>query len=143
MSEYSGIQSHQNIKAGEINKKKRVINLRNYASLVKLLHFQPCFLENCVYKKEKKSIKDQRNFCSNIFFKVFANPVSVHFKIWFSRFSYSLTAEWYNFLHSPGWWTSWNWRMFIFDNYNQLEQNAYFCSSIVVKIYIIKVGERT
>ena len=25
----------------------------------------------------------------------------------------------------------------------QLEQNAYFCSSIVVKIYIIKVGERT
>ena len=25
----------------------------------------------------------------------------------------------------------------------QLEQNAYFCSSIVEKIYIIKVGERT
>ena len=57
-------------------------------SLVKLFYFQLGFLENCVYKKEKKSIKDQRNFCSNIFFKVFSNSVSVHSKIWFSRFSY-------------------------------------------------------
>ena len=44
-------------------------------SLVKLHYFQFAFLENCVYKKQKKSIKDQRNFCSDAFFKVFANFV--------------------------------------------------------------------
>ena len=35
-----------------------------------------------------------------------------------------LQAEWYNFLHSPprpGWRSSWNWRMFIFDNYNEVQ----------------------
>ena len=57
-------------------------------SLVKLHYFQFAFLENCVYKKQKKSIKDQRNFCSNTFFQVFANFVSAHSKIWCSRFSY-------------------------------------------------------
>ena len=46
-------------------------------SLVKLHYFQLTFLENCVYKKKKKSIKDQKNFYSNTFFKVFANSVSV------------------------------------------------------------------
>ena len=50
--------------------------------LVKLHYFQFAFLENCViYKKQKKSIKDQRNFCSNAFFKVFANFVSAHSKM--------------------------------------------------------------
>ena len=38
------------------------------------------FLENCTHKKEKKSIKNQRN-CSNTFFKVFAKSVNVHSKI--------------------------------------------------------------
>ena len=47
----------------------------------KLHYFQFAFLENCVYKKQKKSIKDQRNFCSNTFFNVFANFVSAHSKI--------------------------------------------------------------
>ena len=36
-------------------------------------------------KKQKKSIKDQKNFCSNTFFKVFAIFVSAYSKI---RFSY-------------------------------------------------------
>ena len=31
--------------------------------------------------KQKKSIKDQRNFYSNTFFKLFANSVSAHSKI--------------------------------------------------------------
>ena len=50
-------------------------------SLVKLHYFQLAFLENCVYKKQKKSIKDHRNFCSDTFFKVFANSVSANFKM--------------------------------------------------------------
>ena len=57
-------------------------------SLVKLHYFQFPFLENCVHKKQKKSIKDQRKFCSNTLFKVFANFVSAHSKIWCSRFFY-------------------------------------------------------
>ena len=57
-------------------------------SLVKLHYFQLAFLENCVHKKQKKSIKYQRNFCSNAIFKVFANCASAHFKIWCLRFSY-------------------------------------------------------
>ena len=55
-------------------------------SLVKLHYFQFAFLENCAYKKQKKSIKDQRIFCSNAFFKVFTNFVSGHSKIWCLRF---------------------------------------------------------
>ena len=51
-------------------------------SLVKLHYFQLAFLENCVYKNQKKSIKDERNFCSNTFLKVFANFVSAHSKIY-------------------------------------------------------------
>ena len=50
-------------------------------SLVKLHYFQFAFLENWVYKNQKKSIKDERNFCSNIFYKVLANFVSAHSKI--------------------------------------------------------------
>ena len=57
-------------------------------SLVKLHYFQFAFLENCVYKKQKKSIKDQRNLCSNTFFNVFINFVSAHSKIWCSCFFY-------------------------------------------------------
>ena len=42
---------------------------RSVVSLVKLHYFQFAFLENCVYKiNKKKSIKDLRNFCSNAFF---------------------------------------------------------------------------
>ena len=52
--------------------------------------FHLAFLENCTYKKQKKSIKNQRNFYSNTVVKLFANSVSVHSKIWFLRFSYSL-----------------------------------------------------
>ena len=65
-------------------------NCQNYlsVSLVKLHYFQFAFLENCIYKKQKKSIKDQRNFCSNTIFKVFANFVTAHFKIWCSCFFY-------------------------------------------------------
>ena len=37
--------------------------------LVKLHYFQFVFIENCIYVKQKKSIKDQRNFCSNTFLK--------------------------------------------------------------------------
>ena len=58
-------------------------------SLVKLHYFQLTFLENCVYKKQKKSIKDQKNFYSNTFFKVFTNFVSAHSKICL-RFFYEL-----------------------------------------------------
>ena len=50
-------------------------------SLVKLHYFQFAFLENFVYKEQKKSMKDQRNICSYAFFKVFANFVSAHSKI--------------------------------------------------------------
>ena len=56
-------------------------------SLVKHHYFQLAFLENCIHKKQKKSIKDQRNFCSNAFFKVFANFVSALSKIWCLCFS--------------------------------------------------------
>ena len=50
-------------------------------SLKKLYYFQLSFLENCVCT-QNKSIKDPRNCLSNIFFKVFANSVSVlHSKI--------------------------------------------------------------
>ena len=53
-----------------------------------LYYFQLTFVENCInIKNKKKSIKDQRDFCSNTYFKVFANSVSAHFKIWCSRFS--------------------------------------------------------
>ena len=57
-------------------------------SLVKLHYFQFAFLENWAYKKQEKSIKDQRNFFSNTFFKVFANSVSAHSKILCLHFSY-------------------------------------------------------
>ena len=43
--------------------------------------FSVCFSRELFYKKQKKSIKDQRNFCSNAFFKVFPNFVSAHSKI--------------------------------------------------------------
>ena len=33
-------------------------------------------------------------------------------------FTLLLWAEWYNLLHFPSWRSSWNWRMFIFDNYH-------------------------
>ena len=56
-------------------------SLFSKTSLVKLHYFQFAFLENCVYKKQKKSIKDQRILCSNTFFNVFANFVSAHSKI--------------------------------------------------------------
>ena len=56
-------------------------------SLVKLHCFQFSFLENCMCNKQKKSIKDQRNFSFDAFFKVFANSIGVHSKIWCSRFS--------------------------------------------------------
>ena len=36
-------------------------------------------------------------------------------------FALLLRTEWYKFLHSPGWPSSWNWRMFIFDNYNGVQ----------------------
>ena len=51
------------------------------------LTFLENFLGNSMYKKQKKSIKDQRSFYSNTFFNVFANSVSAHSKIC-SRFSY-------------------------------------------------------
>ena len=54
---------------------------KNLLIISKTPLFQFAFLEDCVYKKQKKSIKDQRNFCSNTFFKVLANSVSVHSKI--------------------------------------------------------------
>ena len=63
-------------------------NFCAFDSLVKLRYFQFAFLENCVHKKQEKSIKDQRNFCSNAFFKMFASFVSAHSKIWCSRFIY-------------------------------------------------------
>ena len=63
-----------------------IMNLRNTSSLVKLHYFRPGFLENCVHKKQKKSIKDQRIFCSNTFFKVIANSVNAHFKLRCSDF---------------------------------------------------------
>ena len=40
------------------------------------LNLEPKMTENWIYKKQKKSIKYQRNFCSNTFFKVLANSVS-------------------------------------------------------------------
>ena len=46
---------------------------RTFRQFSKTVYFQLTFLENCVYKIQKKSIKDQRNFCSNMLFKVFAN----------------------------------------------------------------------
>ena len=58
-----------------------MINRDAFASLVKLHYFQLAFLENCEYKKQKKSIKDQKNFCLNMFYKVFANSGSAHSKI--------------------------------------------------------------
>ena len=47
-------------------------------SFSKTRFFQFAFLENCIVhiKKQKKSIKYQSNFCSNTFFKVFANSMS-------------------------------------------------------------------
>ena len=42
-------------------------NLMNIISLVKLHYFQLAFVENCVYKKQKRSTKHQWNFCSNTF----------------------------------------------------------------------------
>ena len=53
----------------------------------------------CVYKKQKRSIKDQRNFCSNAFLKVFANSGDVHTMM----LTLLLRAEWFNFLHSLNW----------------------------------------
>ena len=67
---------------------ENLLVLTHLASLVKLHYFQFAFLENCGYKKQKKSIKDQRNFCLNTFFEVFANFVSAHSKIWCLRFFY-------------------------------------------------------
>ena len=44
--------------------------------------FSVCFSRELrIYKKQKKSAKDQRNFCSNTFFKVFVNSVSANSKI--------------------------------------------------------------
>ena len=56
-------------------------------------------------------------------------------------FALLLRAEWYKFLHSPGCRSTWNWRMFIFDNYNgvQFIPNICFlsqsskCQSMVIK----------
>ena len=47
-------------------KVRKVIKIcTTIGSFVKLHYFQFAFLENCVNKKQKKSKKDQRNFCSN------------------------------------------------------------------------------
>ena len=44
-------------------KAKKALNYKEWhVSLVKLHYFQFAFLENCVYKKQKKSIKNQRIF---------------------------------------------------------------------------------
>ena len=53
------------------------VKVSSLGSLVKLYYFKFAFLENCTYKKQKKSIKDQRKFCSNIFFKVLDNFMSL------------------------------------------------------------------
>ena len=58
-----------------------------FSSLVKL-HYPVCFSRELHIYEKKKSIKDLMNFCSNAFFKVFANFVSDHSKIWCSRFFY-------------------------------------------------------
>ena len=46
--------------------------------------------------------------------------------------SFLLRTEWYKFLYSPSWRSSWNWRIFIFDNYNgvQFITNISFVSSL-------------
>ena len=50
-------------------------------SIVKFHCFQFGFLENYVCNKQKKSIKDQRNFSFDAILKVFANLVTVHSEI--------------------------------------------------------------
>ena len=68
----------------ENNKRKRdkVHHTSNsYNQFSKTPLFSARFSRDWLYKKQKKSLKDQKNFCSNTFFKVFANYVSVHFKI--------------------------------------------------------------
>ena len=57
-------------------------------SLVKLPIFQLSFKNNCVCNKQKKSIKGQRKFSPKAFFKVFANHISTHSKMWCWCFSY-------------------------------------------------------
>ena len=86
------------------------------ASLVKLHYFQFAYLENCIYKNKRNhkrskeflfKQKSVRQLCERSFLDM--------------MFALLLRTEWYNFLHSPGWRSSWNWRMFIFDNYNGVQ----------------------
>ena len=101
--------------------------------LVKLHYFQLAFLENWFYKKQKKSIKDQKEiFVQTQFLKYL--PTLWVLKIWCPCFSYKQ-----NFLHFLGWWSFWNWRMFIFDNYNGVQLipniNFVFTLNLQVSIY--------
>ena len=50
-------------------------------SIVKFHCFQFGFLENYVCNKQKKSMKDQRNFSFDAILKAFANLVTVHSEI--------------------------------------------------------------
>ena len=65
-----------------------IVKFSLIGSLVKIHYFHFAILENCLYEKQKKSIKDQRNFWLNTFFKAFVNSVSVHSKVRCLRFSY-------------------------------------------------------
>ena len=102
--------------------------------------FSVHFLENCVYKKQKKSIKYQGNYCSNTFVKVFANSVIAYSKIWCLHFFYEQNNI--VFFIPP---VIWNWRMFIFDNCNgvQFIPNISFlsqsskCQSMVIKSLLV------
>ena len=62
--------------------------------------------------KTKAINKRSWNFYSNTFFKVFANSVSPHSKIWFSRFSYEHNNV---IFFTPPLSSSWNWRILIFE----------------------------
>ena len=55
-------------------------------------------------------------------------------------FALLLGTEWYKFLHFPGWESSWNWRMFLFDNYNgvQFIPNTNFVFSLNHQSMVIK-----
>ena len=47
----------------------KMLNISHTDSLVKLHYFQFAFLENCVYKKQKKSIRVKGIFVQTHFFK--------------------------------------------------------------------------
>ena len=96
--------------------------------LISVVKWHIYMIHSSLVKLVPARFSKELQFLFKHIFKVFTNSMSGHSMM----FALLLRTEWYNFLPSPSWRSSWNWRMFIFDNYNgvQFIPNIIFVSSL-------------